>query len=91
MTRRITGYRHAGYTANGDELTDVDVLSPEERAEDYGWINRRRDEPQPTDPALVDQVIALQATADRAPDSDDVLAGLEAMAAGKRAAERRAS
>ena len=82
MSRPQLRYRLAGYDASGNEILDWDVLDAEELAEDHGWIPRRREQSSTTDPALVEQVAALQATA----DPDDVLAGLERLAAEKRGA-----
>ncbi len=82
MSRPRLRYRLAGYDDNGNPLTDWDVLDAEELAEDHGWIPRRREQPTATDPALVERVAALQATA----DPDDVLAGLERLVAEKRGA-----
>lgn len=56
--KRITG-RHAGYDANGNQLSDWDVLDAREIAADHGWISPLQ-EPVEIDPGLVERLVALQ-------------------------------
>jgi hypothetical protein len=54
------GYRRAGYDNYGVELTDWDVLSPEELAEDYGYVSPSRRPPEPADPEVKALLVEFQ-------------------------------